>query len=104
MLAAQPADARCRVTHITTRQRWRKRFGSAGSTCAAQLASEADKPPFAAIGAEAPRALQVARRRAPCSGKRRAASPPACEGGLSAYWQIRWADEMAQSRSVGADS
>jgi len=56
---------------------------------AVQLASEADKPPFAATGAEAPRAMQLARPSRRLRGKRRAAWPPAREGGLSAYWQGR---------------
>jgi len=59
---------------------------------AVQLASEADKPPFAAAGAEAPRVVPSCAASRRLRGKRRAAWPPAREGGLSAYWQGRWTD------------
>ena len=56
---------------------------------AVQLASEADKPPFAATGAEAPRVVPFCAPSRRLLGKRRAAWPLAREGGLSAYWQGR---------------
>jgi len=59
---------------------------------AVQLASEADKPPFADAGAEAPRVVRSCAASRRLRGKRRVASPLAREGGLPAYWQIRWTD------------